>query len=111
MSTDRDVNFTESMDFLKLSITPNSNSVGSDLQSEFETLREPSEASNPALKEEELTAGAMGEGLGHQGNFRPLLLFIPLRLGQDSFNMEYAIALKVIYTYRVHVMIYISRVV
>lgn len=27
-------------------------------------------------------------------NFRPLLLFIPLRLGQDKFNMEYAEALK-----------------
>lgn len=26
--------------------------------------------------------------------FRPLLLFIPLRLGQDKFNMEYADALK-----------------
>ena len=28
-------------------------------------------------------------------NYRSLLLFIPLRLGQDKFNMEYASALKV----------------
>ena len=27
-------------------------------------------------------------------NFRSLLLFVPLRLGQDKFNMEYATALK-----------------
>lgn len=26
--------------------------------------------------------------------FRPLLMFIPLRLGQEKFNMEYAAALK-----------------
>ena len=29
------------------------------------------------------------------GYFRSLLLFVPLRLGQDKFNMEYAAALKV----------------
>lgn len=30
--------------------------------------------------------------------FRPLLLFIPLRLGQEKFNMEYAEALKACFT-------------
>ena len=31
-------------------------------------------------------------------SFRPLLLFIPLRLGQEKFNMEYANALKACFT-------------
>lgn len=30
--------------------------------------------------------------------FRPLLIFIPLRLGQEKFNMEYADALKACFT-------------
>ena len=30
-----------------------------------------------------------------EGGFRPLLLFIPLRLGQEKFNMEYKDAIKV----------------
>lgn len=29
------------------------------------------------------------------GKFRSILLFIPLRLGQDTFNMSYADSLKV----------------
>ena len=99
---DRGVSFTESLDFLKLSITSNSTSVASsaDSQSEFETLKEPTKVhcdDPPTSREEELTAGAGAseDGLGPLSNFRPLLLFIPLRLGQDSFNMEYAVALKV----------------
>ena len=106
MSSDSDgygasgVSFSESLDFLKLSIT--SNSVSSvDSPSEFETLNEPSDVcrrdSSPS-KEEGLTAGAgSAEGgcLSPLSNFRPLLLFIPLRLGQDCFNMEYSVALKV----------------
>ena len=35
-----------------------------------------------------------GEG-GAEGGFRSLLLFVPLRLGQEKFNMEYKEALKV----------------
>ena len=102
-SSDADggVSFTESLEFLKLSITSNSAS-SVDSQSEFETLKEPSEVhhSDPPMsrEEENLTAGAGASedgGLGPLSNFRPLLLFIPLRLGQDSFNMEYAVALKV----------------
>ena len=96
------VSFTESLDFLKLSITSNSAS-SVDSPSEFETLAEPSEVhcNDPPQsgeEEEKLTAGAGASedgGLGPVSNFRPLLLFIPLRLGQDSFNMEYAVALKV----------------
>lgn len=103
-STDAEggVSFTESLDYLKLSITTNSSS-SVDSQSEFETLREPSEVhhNDPPIsrEEEKLTAGAGASedgGLGPVSNFRPLLLFIPLRLGQDSFNMEYAVALKVL---------------
>ena len=69
-----------------------------DTQLEFETLQQPDEvlpAKPLVAKEEELTAGVSDKGSGHLGYFRPLLLFIPLRLGQDSFNMEYAEALKV----------------
>lgn len=98
---DGGVSFSESLDYLKLSITSNSAS-SMDSQSEFETLTEPSDVHPkdlPMLSEEEkLTAGAGASedgGLGPFSNFRPLLLFIPLRLGQDSFNMEYAVALKV----------------
>lgn len=101
-SAEGGVSFSESSDFLKLSIT--SNSVSSaDSQSEFETLKEPTEVLcndplPPSREEEKLTAGAGAAedgGLGPVSNFRPLLLFIPLRLGQDGFNMEYAVALKV----------------
>ena len=100
-SAEGGVSFTESLDFLKLSITSNSAS-SVDSQSEFETLKEPNEVHRndppPSREEEKLTAGAGTSedgGLGPLSNFRPLLLFIPLRLGQDSFNMEYAVALKV----------------
>ena len=148
-SAEGGVSFSESLDFLKLSITANSVS-SADSQSEFETLKEPTEILRneppslsreeeklmaragvsedggldpvsadsqskfemlkgpteilhdepppPSREEEKLTAGAgVSEdgGLGPVSNFRPLLLFIPLRLGQDGFNMEYAVALKV----------------
>ncbi len=39
--------------------------------------------------------GMAGVGTVTSGGFRPLLLFIPLRLGQETFNMEYAEPLKV----------------
>lgn len=39
--------------------------------------------------------GVAGVGSVNSGSFRPLLLFIPLRLGQETFNMEYATPLKV----------------
>ena len=45
---------------------------------------------------EEASAAGVGSVVG--GGFRPLLLFIPLRLGQETFNIEYAAPLKV----RVH---------
>ena len=108
------VSFTESFDYLKLSITSNSSSSIEEspdshslaeeysesiaAQAEFETLQQPSPVHKvPPVerKEEKLTAGVADEGSGHLGYFRPLLLFIPLRLGQDCFNMEYAEALKV----------------
>ena len=38
-----------------------------------------------------------GEREKVEGEFRPLLLFIPLRLGQEKFNMEYKEAIKVNY--------------
>jgi hypothetical protein len=101
-STEGGVSFSESLDFLKLSITTNCVS-SADSQSEFETLREPIEVDPPppppSREEEKLTAGAGASedgGLGPVSNYRPLLLFIPLRLGQDGFNMEYAVALKVL---------------
>ena len=43
-------------------------------------------------------ASVAGVGSVVDEGFRPLLLFIPLRLGQDTFNIEYAAPLKV----RVH---------
>lgn len=107
LNATKEMNFSESMDYLKLSITSTISSdsneavVGSpDSQPEFETLLEPNAIppSSDTLiieKEEELTAGVAEEGSEHLGYFRPLLLFIPLRLGQDCFNMEYAVALKV----------------
>ncbi len=39
--------------------------------------------------------GVTGVGSVNSRSFRPLLLFIPLRLGQETFNMEYAAPLKV----------------
>ena len=44
---------------------------------------------------EEEEKGEEGEGEREEQEFRSLLLFIPLRLGQEKFNMEYAEALKV----------------
>ena len=37
----------------------------------------------------------LAEAEGSEEGFRPLLLFIPLRLGQDKFNPDYTEALKV----------------
>lgn len=101
MNTPKSLSFSESMDYLKLSVTSNTNCnafESPDAQLEFETLQQPDKVTptEPRTdKEEELTAGVSDEGSRHLGYFRPLLLFIPLRLGQDSFNMEYAEALKV----------------
>ena len=101
MNTPKLLSFSESMDYLKLSVTSNTSRDtfdSPDAQLEFETLHQPDEvlpAESQAEKEEQLTAGVSDKGSKHLGFFRPLLLFIPLRLGQDSFNMEYAEALKV----------------
>ncbi len=43
--------------------------------------------------------GMAGVGTVTSGGFRPLLLFVPLRLGQETFNMEYAEPLKVAFFY------------
>lgn len=40
-------------------------------------------------------ASVAGVGSVRSGGFRPLLLFIPLRLGQETFNMDYVAPLKV----------------
>ena len=101
LNTPNQYSFLESLDYLKLSVTSNTNSdtfESLETQPEFETLQEPDEvlpAEPLEDREEELTAGVSDKGSRHLGYFRPLLLFIPLRLGQDSFNMEYADALKV----------------
>ena len=65
---------TESVEYMKLSMTDFANQDGSD------GVRE---------KEEDLATGT--------SCFRSLLLFIPLRLGQERFNPEYTEALKVIH--------------
>ena len=121
------LSFSESFDYLKLSITSSNHSHSVDYpdshsdseafqevggahpgQAEFETLREPSPAPTTPPNEEKLTAGVADEGSGHLGYFRPLLLFIPLRLGQDNFNMEYADALKVSYSIHVDIRDYVT---
>ena len=48
-----------------------------------------------------LTKRSVSTPCGYPENddkFRSLLLFIPLRLGQDSFNFQYADSLKVVYS-------------
>lgn len=51
--------------------------------------------------------GMAGVGSVTSGGFRPLLLFIPLRLGQETFNMEYAEPLKVTHVYTVIHVLYV----
>ena len=65
---------TESVEYMKLSMTDFANQDGSD---------------GVQKKEEDLATGT--------SCFRSLLLFIPLRLGQERFNPEYTEALKVIH--------------
>ena len=64
---------TESVEYMKLSMTDFANQDGSD----------------GVQKEEDLATGT--------SCFRSLLLFIPLRLGQERFNPEYTEALKVMH--------------
>jgi len=87
----------ESLDFMKLSIRENSSSSGGGVWSNSRAL-------GLNALQEEMSSSEEGEGgLGEEeeenrkkeNEFRPLLIFIPLRLGQDRFNEQYKDALKV----------------
>lgn len=86
------VKMDDSMDFMKLSLCVSPEKDATDL------LTPPTH--RPAVPEGHPIAGAKeeeeeeGEGEGRE-KFRSLLLFIPLRLGQDTFNTVYSEALKV----------------
>ena len=106
-STDPSMNFGEtkhlvlgddSLDFMKLSIRENSSSSGGVLSSSKVGLGLNALPEERGSSEEELS-GLEGEGeekeMRKKDNFRPLLIFVPLRLGQDRFNEQYKDALKV----------------
>ncbi len=80
----------ESLDFMKLSIRENPCVSGGVAATNAEpSLESVLENSSGEEDEERCTAGKA------ESEFRPILIFIPLRLGQDRFNEQYKDSLKV----------------
>lgn len=84
----------ESLDFMKLSLRAPSSSPAHARQTDAQTA-----AMNAHSKQTGVEAAAMDASSDTAtvapAAFRPILLFIPLRLGQDTFNPSYSEALKV----------------
>ena len=78
------------MDFMKLSIRENPSMISgcsTGAGTSLRAVRE--ERGSPGSEEEE------EQEVQEKGVFRPILFFIPLRLGQDRFNEQYKDSLKV----------------